>query len=136
MKGMSVTEVENAVDGAQARQMVRAIWNDVVIAEGTDVVMLEGKYYFRVEDVRIGVLRPTSHTTLCPWKGRATYFDVTVGDRTSRNGGWVYLATSEAAAAIEGRVAFWRGVLIRRDDARADGTWWARLFGRRQRVAR
>ena len=50
--------------------------------------------------------------THCPWKGDASYYDVVIGDQTNRDAAWYYPAPKEAATQIQGRIAFWRGVVI------------------------
>jgi uncharacterized protein (DUF427 family) len=50
--------------------------------------------------------------TVCPWKGRASYYDIVVGDEVNSGGAWYYPDASEAAKKIEDYVAFWRGVRV------------------------
>jgi uncharacterized protein (DUF427 family) len=40
-------------------------------------------YYFPEEDVRSDHLKPSEHTTRCPFKGDASYWSVRVGDRVA-----------------------------------------------------
>ena len=49
-----------------------------MLAEGDDVVFVEGNCYFRREDVLWQYLKPSSQTTICGWKGTANYYDVEV----------------------------------------------------------
>jgi uncharacterized protein (DUF427 family) len=92
--------------------MATASWNGEVIAESTDTVVVEGNHYFPIEAVAEGVLQPSEHTSVCGWKGTANYYDVVVDGRRNANAAWFYATPKEAAAAITGRVAFWRGVEI------------------------
>lgn len=92
--------------------MVRATWNGTVIAESDDTVIIEGNHYFPVDSVRPDVLRPSTTTTVCPWKGTASYHTISVDGTENRDAAWFYPHPSTAASAIAGRVAFWRGVKI------------------------
>lgn len=92
--------------------MATASWNGTVIAESTDTVVVEGNHYFPIEAVVDGVLEPTDHTTVCPWKGTASYYDVVVDGQRNGNAAWYYPTPKDAAAEIAGRVAFWRGVVV------------------------
>ncbi|MCU0307993.1 MAG: DUF427 domain-containing protein [Thermoleophilia bacterium] len=92
--------------------MVRATWNGAVIAESDDTVVVEGNHYFPADDVRREHLTPSDHTSVCSWKGLATYSDVVVGDKVNANAAWHYMEPKEAAEHVRGRVAFWRGVTV------------------------
>ena len=61
--------------------MVRATWNGEVIAESDDTVVVEGNHYFPADAVRSDVLRPSATTSVCPWKGTASYHSLSVGGR-------------------------------------------------------
>jgi uncharacterized protein (DUF427 family) len=90
----------------------RATWNDTVIAESANTVVVEGNQYFPIADVRADLLQPSDSHTTCHWKGVARYYDVVVGDRVNRDAAWFYPEPSPAAAEIKDRVAFWRGVKV------------------------
>jgi uncharacterized protein (DUF427 family) len=91
---------------------MRAIWNDTVLAESDDTVVVEGNHYFPADALRREYLRPSDHHTICPWKGTASYYDVVVGDAVNANAVWYYPEPKPAAARIAGRVAFWNGVVV------------------------
>jgi uncharacterized protein (DUF427 family) len=92
--------------------MVKAIWNEHVIAESDDTVIVEGNHYFRPQDVKAEYLNSSSLTTVCGWKGTAQYYDLVVGGRTNPGAAWYYATPKEAAKQIEGRIAFWKGVQV------------------------
>lgn len=98
---------------AEAQKTMQAVWNGVVIAESSDTVVVEGNHYFPVDDVNADFLQPSSHHTLCPWKGIASYYDVVVDGQVNRNAAWCYPKPSPAARKIKGRVAFWHGAHVR-----------------------
>ena len=89
---------------------MKAIWNGHVIAESDDTVVVEGNHYFPRDAVDSSVLVESSHSSVCPWKGTASYFTLNVGGETNENAAWYYAEPKEAAKQIEGRVAFWKGV--------------------------
>ncbi|MFT7519621.1 MAG: hypothetical protein ACI9MC_001763 [Kiritimatiellia bacterium] len=92
--------------------MARALWKGEVIAESDDIVIVEGNLYFPIASVRRSLLRPSGTTTVCPWKGTASYYDIVIDDLINRDAAWYYESPRQAAKQIEGRVAFWRGVVI------------------------
>lgn len=94
--------------------MPKATWNGAVIAEASadEVEIVEHNVYFPPERVKREYLQPNSHTTLCPWKGVASYYDVVVDGKVNQNAAWYYPAPSEAARQIKGRIAFWHGVEV------------------------
>ena len=57
---------------------MKAIWNGAVIAESDDTVVVEGNHYFPVAALNRELISESSTTTVCPWKGTAHYFNLTV----------------------------------------------------------
>ena len=92
--------------------MARAIWNDTVIAESDDTIVVEGNHYFPPESLVREHFRASEKHTVCPWKGTASYFDVVVDGQTNADAAWTYPEPKDAAAEIKGRIAFWKGVQI------------------------
>jgi uncharacterized protein (DUF427 family) len=91
---------------------MKAIWNNTVIAESNDTVVIENNHYFPEDSIKKEFFKPsTSHTT-CPWKGQASYYTLEVDGKENPDAAWYYPETSELARAIKGRVAFWKGVTI------------------------
>jgi uncharacterized protein (DUF427 family) len=91
---------------------VRASLDGDVIAESDSTVLLEGNHYFPPDSVRPGVLRESDTTSLCPWKGRAHYWTVAVGERTAPDAAWTYRHPSPLARQIKDRVAFTGAVQV------------------------
>ena len=96
----------------QTAKRYRATWNDVVLAESADTVVVEGNQYFALADVRSEYLRRSTTHTTCHWKGVASYHDVVVGDEVNRDAAWYYPDPTPAADRIKGRVAFWHRVRV------------------------
>ena len=96
--------------------MPTASWNGAVIAQATDeqVELVENNVYFPLSAVKQEYLRPSSHTTVCPWKGTASSYDLVVDGAVNANAAWYYPQPKEAAKQIAGHVAFWRGVSVAR----------------------
>lgn len=92
--------------------MAKATWNGTTIAESDDTVVLEGNHYFPRDSVRDDYLRESTTNSTCPWKGVASYYDLTVDGKVNRDAAWYYPAPKEAAREIAGRVAFWKGVEV------------------------
>ena len=91
---------------------MKAIWNGKVIAQSDDTVVVEGNHYFPKEFVQLEYLRESATHTTCPWKGVASYYSLEVDGRVNPDAAWYYPQPKSAAQAIEGRVAFWKGVTI------------------------
>lgn len=92
---------------------MQAVFNDQVIAESDETVVVEGNHYFPAESLRREFISNSDTHTTCAWKGTASYYNVVVNGRESANAVWFYPTPSAAAAQIENRVAFWRGVQVR-----------------------
>ncbi len=68
-------------------------------------------YYFPVESIAQGALRPNARRTLCEWKGQARYFDVLVGGMRLPAAAWCYDSPLPSFAALRGHVAFYAEAL-------------------------
>jgi uncharacterized protein (DUF427 family) len=91
---------------------MQALWNGAVIASSDDIVTVEGNAYFPETALEGDCFRPSSHRTVCGWKGEAHYYDVVVDGQVNANAAWFYPDPKPAAAEIQGRVAFWKGVKV------------------------
>ena len=91
---------------------MRAIWNGQVVAESDDTVVVEGNHYFPRDSLVEEYFRPSEHRTSCPWKGEASYLHLEVEGQQNADAAWLYPSPKPAAAEIEGRVAFWKGVRV------------------------
>jgi uncharacterized protein (DUF427 family) len=92
--------------------VVRATWNGSVIAESNETVVVEGNHYFPVASVRPEVLKASTKTSVCPWKGTASYYSLVVDGKENTDAAWFYPTPSAKAAAIADHIAFWRGVTV------------------------
>ena len=94
--------------------MARAVWNGQVLAESDRFEVVEGNVYFPPGSVRREYVRESETHTVCPWKGLASYLNVTVEGRRNPDAAWYYPAPTQAANRIAGFVAFWKGVEVER----------------------
>jgi uncharacterized protein (DUF427 family) len=92
--------------------MVIAKWNGTVIAESDKTVVVEGNHYFPPEAVKTQYLKSSDTTSRCPWKGVANYYSLAVDGKTNEDAAWFYADPLDAAAAIKGHIAFWKGVEV------------------------
>ncbi|HEY0421211.1 MAG TPA: DUF427 domain-containing protein [Acetobacteraceae bacterium] len=93
---------------------MKAIWNDQVVAESDDIVTVEGNAYFPAGALDQSLILPSDHTSQCGWKGLANYYTLKVGGQTNPDAVWYYADPKPAADNIRGRVAFWKGVTVKR----------------------
>ena len=90
-----------------------ASWNGQEIARSDDTVVVEGNHYFPRADVNSKTLSDSDTTSVCPWKGTASYHSLTVDGATNADAAWYYPEPKDAAAEIRDRIAFWKGVEVR-----------------------
>lgn len=91
---------------------MKAIWNDKVIAESEETVVIEGNHYFPPNALNTEYFRESQHQTRCPWKGLASYYSIVVDGEENKDAAWYYPEPSDAAANIKQHVAFWKGVQV------------------------
>jgi uncharacterized protein (DUF427 family) len=86
--------------------MARAVIGTTVLAESSEVVLVEGNRYFPPAAVGKDLLTEGNREYACPWKGKATYWDINAEGKVYRNAAWSYESPKEAARSITGHVAF------------------------------
>jgi uncharacterized protein (DUF427 family) len=91
---------------------MRAIWNDTVLAESDDTVVVEDNHYFPADSLVREHFARSDKQSMCPWKGTASYYTVQVDGEENADAAWYYPEPKDAAAQIRDRVAFWRGVRV------------------------
>jgi uncharacterized protein (DUF427 family) len=91
---------------------MKAIWNEKVLAESDDTIVVEGNHYFPEGSINKQYFAPSETHTVCGWKGTASYYDVVVGGETNKDAAWFYPEAKDAAKEIENYVAFWKGVKV------------------------
>jgi uncharacterized protein (DUF427 family) len=93
---------------------VRIVVDGVTIADSERAVrVLETShpptYYVPPEDVRMDLMSAGAGTSVCEWKGRATYHTLTIGDRRILDVAWSYERPQPGFEAIASYLAFYPG---------------------------
>jgi len=91
---------------------MKAVWNNTVIAESDDTVLVEGNHYFPESSLRREYISFSNHKTTCGWKGLASYYSINVNGDVNPDAVWYYAEPKPEAANIRDRVAFWKGVKV------------------------
>jgi len=93
-------------------QLMKAIWNNTVIAESDETVVVENNHYFPADAIKKEFFEDSIAHTSCPWKGQASYYSLSVNGEKNKDAAWYYAEPKDAAKEIKGRVAFWKGVRV------------------------
>ena len=91
---------------------LKAIWNNTIIAESNETVIIEGNHYFPSTAIKTEHFQPSDTHTICGWKGEASYYNVTANGEVNKDAAWYYSHPKDAAKNIENYVAFWKGVNV------------------------
>lgn len=92
---------------------MQAVFNGTVIAESDQTVIVEGNHYFPADSIKSEFFAKTATHTTCAWKGKASYYTVTVDGQSNRDAAWFYPSPTDAAAQIKDHVAFWKGIQVK-----------------------
>ncbi len=92
--------------------IMKAEWNNQIIAESDATIVVENNHYFPLEAVKKEFLKPSSTHTTCPWKGLASYYSLDVDGKQNPDAAWFYPEPKDAAKQIKNYVAFWKGVKV------------------------
>lgn len=91
---------------------MKALWNDTILAESDETIVVEGNHYFPPEAISQEYFRTSESHTTCPWKGLASYYNLVVNGKINPDAAWYYPQPKDAAKPIAGYVAFWKGVEV------------------------
>jgi len=91
---------------------MQAVWNNQVLAESDDTVVVEGNHYFPPSSINREFFSDGNMKSTCHWKGEALYYTLTVDGEKNEDAAWYYPAPSTAAENIKDHVAFWKGVSV------------------------
>ena len=89
---------------------MRVVREDLILAESNDTIVIEGSHYFPPEAVNWDYFQKSDTHTSCPWKGRAGYYTIVIGDEVETDAAWYYPEPKAAAKQIKNYVAFYKGV--------------------------
>ena len=103
---------DHEISATQTDWRVSVEFNGVTIADSSKAILFrEGSmapvYYFPRDDVRMDLMRPSRHKTHCPFKGDASYWSLTVGEKSLQNVVWSYEKPIEEVVSIKSFVAFY-----------------------------
>jgi uncharacterized protein (DUF427 family) len=91
---------------------MKAKWNGKVIAESNNTIQVEGNHYFPHNTIKAEYFKESKSTSVCPWKGTASYYTISVDGVDNVDAAWFYPTPKDAAAQIKDFVAFWKGVEV------------------------
>ena len=91
---------------------MKAIWNDTVIAESNETIVVENNHYFPASTLNMEYFEPSDTTSHCPWKGDASYYSLNVDGEENKDAAWFYQTPKKEAEEILNHVAFWHGVKV------------------------
>ena len=91
---------------------MKAIWNNEVLANSNDTVVVEGNHYFPASSLNTQFFKKSEKNTVCSWKGTASYYDIEVNGQSNKDAAWYYPEPKSAANNITGFIAFWKGVQV------------------------
>ena len=91
---------------------MKAIWNDTIIAQSNETVVVEGNHYFPHDSINKTFFKSSATHTHCPWKGQAHYYTISIEGKENIDAAWFYPEVSQLAKGIKNHVAFWKGVEI------------------------
>jgi uncharacterized protein (DUF427 family) len=84
----------------------------VIIADSRDALVLREAAYSPViyiprKDVKMDLLKRSEHTSYCPYKGDASYYNIPSGGQRSDNAVWTYEVPHDSVSQIKDYLAFY-----------------------------
>lgn len=102
---------DHKVDEIRVKDTVTVEIAGKPVVESDDVIRVEEtghppRHYFPMTAIDAR-LDESDKTSECPFKGKASYYNVTVGDRTFEDAAWTYEQPYDEHRDLAGRVAFY-----------------------------
>lgn len=93
-------------------ESARVILDGLTLAASTRALrVLETSHppviYFPPQDVKLEYLEPVKGSTICEWKGTASYFDIVIGQHRVRRAAWTYQKPDGAYTQLKDHLAFY-----------------------------
>ncbi len=112
MKTAKIPNSEHPISVERSRSRVRVTAAGRVVADTERALTLrESDYppvqYVPREDADMSMLERSDNESYCPYKGDATYYDITAGGDRGKNAVWTYEAPYDAVAEIKEYLAFY-----------------------------
>jgi uncharacterized protein (DUF427 family) len=100
------------VDVIPSAREVRVVFGGETVARTRKALFLfetgfPTRYYIPPADVRTDLLQPSEQRTICPYKGRASYWSLKVGDKSAPDAVWGYRETLPECPRIKDHVCFY-----------------------------
>ena len=96
---------------------MKAVWNGAIVADSDKTRVIEGNYYFPPDSINRKYFKASKTTSICPWRGQASYYTLE-GRRDKERGRGLAVPDTEGGRSGDQRL---HRVLARRRDHRIAG---------------
>jgi uncharacterized protein (DUF427 family) len=83
----------------------------ILVVSKSCIILREENYlpviYVPPDDIRFGFMEKTQYSTYCPFKGKASYWNIKIHQDFEENAAWSYLDPFDEALIIRGYLAFY-----------------------------
>ena len=103
---------DHMVDLIKSDKHVRVIFNGEVVADSDRTIIVDEAgysivYYFPRSEVRMDYMQRTNRGTYCPFKGEASYYTLSVGNKKQENAVWTYEEPYDEVKELKNYLAFY-----------------------------
>lgn len=92
---------------------MKAVWKNTVLAESNETKVVENNHYFPADSINSEFFQLSDTHAICPSKGKASYFNIKVGDDLNTDSAWFYPHPKGTATEIKNHVTFGKGIEIK-----------------------
>ena len=100
------------IDTRTTSKLIQFKIGEKIIAESTNSIALfetdfSVRYYVPVDDVKMDYFYKSKTTSICPYKGIASYWSVIIDEKTFEDVAWSYPFPLSDAVPVKGYFSFW-----------------------------
>ncbi len=91
---------------------MQALFQNKIVAESDDVLVIDGEHYFPRASIDASLLLRSNHRSRHAQYGEESWYSLLVNGEMLPEAAWAYLQPTEASEPLRDRIAFTRGVKL------------------------
>lgn len=91
---------------------MKAIYNNIILAESNSTIKIEQDYYFPVESINMQLLKKNGVNASCTIEGDSCYYDVDIDGKLLKDAASSFSRPLEASSLLKDFIVFGKGIEV------------------------